>query len=181
MKTRHAFASLALAAACTLSAAASPPTPTREPLVTWEWGTNPQFAMESLLLFGAQGLEFDAVATFTLDGPFELLAHAVTNDAGPLDIGDAMVTLWRSNGDADYRNDELIGGFDFDTRTMQHRFAGLGSGDYFYLVEGTVLGREGGSLLFSASVSPVPEPAGWALAVAGLGVVGALVRRRVPA
>lgn len=178
MKLRPAFASLALATACTLSTAAAPPSPAPEPLVTWEWGTNPGVAMESLLFYGAHGLVFEAVATFTLEGRFDLLSHAVTNDAGPLDIGDAMVTLWRSNGDDDYRNDELIGGFDFDSTMVQQRFAGLDSGDYFYLVEGKVLGREGGSLLFSASVAPVPEPGSWALAMAGLGVVGTLARRR---
>jgi hypothetical protein len=164
---------MALATACALPAAATPP-----PQLAWDWGTNPEYDMASMQFFGAPGYTyaFANVITFTLDGTFDVLAHAVTNDAGPLNIRDAMVTLWRSNGDEDYLNDVLVGGFDFDSSVVQQSFAGLGGGDYFYLIEGVAEG--GGSLLFSASLAAVPEPHTWALMLAGLGLVGRLSRRR---
>lgn len=175
MKTTHTLACLALATACALPATAN----ATEPTLTWEWGTNPEYGIEAMSFYGAGVHPFANVITFTLDGQFDALAHAVTNDAGPLNISDAMVTLWHDNGDDDYLNDELIGGFDFDSNTVQMSFTNLRSGDYFYLIEGSF--ERGGSLLFSASLAPVPEPQTWALMLAGMGVLGSLARRRLAA
>jgi hypothetical protein len=146
---------------CTL-----PTTAATEPPTTSHWGTSPKFATEPLPFYGAQNFYFDRVVTFTLDGRFDLLAQVETYPVGRLDIADAMVTLWRSNGDDDYGNDALIGGFDFESTAMQQGFEGLGSGAYFYLVEGVASGR--GDLLFSGSIAAVLEPGQWALMLAGL-------------
>ena len=176
MKKSRVLACVALATACALPATAMP-----QPQLAWEWGTNPEYGIEAMTFFGSQGhaYAFADVITFTLDGTFDVLAHAVTNDAGPLNIRDAMVTLWHSNGDENYLNDVLIGGFDFDSSVVQQSFAALASGDYFFLIEGVAEG--GGSLLFSASIAAVPEPQTWALMLAGAGLIGRLARRRLAA
>lgn len=49
---------------------------------------------------------------------------------------------------------------------------------YSFRVTGDALGSAGGTYAFLASAAPVPEPESYALMLAGLGVVGSIVRRR---
>lgn len=51
---------------------------------------------------------------------------------------------------------------------------------YFFKVAGNAFGSAGGTYAFLASAAPVPEPAALALMLVGMGVVGAVVRRRRP-
>jgi PEP-CTERM motif len=51
---------------------------------------------------------------------------------------------------------------------------------YSFRVTGIALGSAGGTYTFLASAAPVPEPAAYALMLAGLAVVGSIVRRRRP-
>lgn len=51
---------------------------------------------------------------------------------------------------------------------------------YYFKVTGFATGSSGGTYAFLASAAPVPEPAAFALMLAGLGVVGSIVRRRRP-
>jgi len=58
-------------------------------------------------------------------------------------------------------------------------FSGLKEGKYKLEVIGSATGKSGGSYTLGLSATPaVPEPEAVALAFAGLGVVGALARRR---
>ena len=56
-------------------------------------------------------------------------------------------------------------------------FVGTGSGVTFAITE-TVGGNSGGVVLDNVSVTAIPEPATWALMIAGFGMVGFAARRR---
>jgi hypothetical protein len=55
---------------------------------------------------------------------------------------------------------------------------GLTGGSYAIKVDGRVRGVGGGSFGGDLVVSPVPEPQTWGMLLAGVGVLGALARRR---
>jgi hypothetical protein len=58
-------------------------------------------------------------------------------------------------------------------------YEGLASaGIYKLVVDGTFLGKGGGSYGGTVNVTPVPEPESWGLTVSGLVAVGLMVRRR---
>ena len=58
-------------------------------------------------------------------------------------------------------------------------YEGLESaGTYKLVVDGTFLGKGGGSYGGTVNVTPVPEPESWGLTVSGLVAVGLMVRRR---
>jgi len=58
-------------------------------------------------------------------------------------------------------------------------YEGLQSaGIYKLVVDGTFLGKSGGSYGGTVNVTPVPEPETWGLTVSGLVAVGLMVRRR---
>jgi hypothetical protein len=47
-------------------------------------------------------------------------------------------------------------------------------------VTGFATGTAGGTYAFLASAAPIPEPETYAMMLAGLGVIGSIVRRRRP-
>jgi hypothetical protein len=51
-------------------------------------------------------------------------------------------------------------------------------GSYYFTVSGIANGTLGGEYVFSAQALPVPEPESYAMLLAGLGLIGAMVRRR---
>lgn len=55
---------------------------------------------------------------------------------------------------------------------------GLTGGYYALRVDGSVRGNGGGSFGADLTILPVPEPQTWGMLLAGLGVMGALARRR---
>jgi PEP-CTERM motif len=104
---------------------------------------------------------------------FELASAAtLTSDiiaAGAPSIS-GKVSLW-----ADSVVDKLIGYYDFSAGS--HSFGALSAGDYHYTVEGK--SGVGGYLLESKMVvAAVPEPATYALMLAGLGALAFAAKRR---
>lgn len=55
----------------------------------------------------------------------------------------------------------------------------LGAGNYYFHITGQAAGNLGGKFSYSASAVPVPEPETWAMLVAGIGLVGLQLRRRI--
>ena len=66
-----------------------------------------------------------------------------------------------------------------DTSVLFNQPLTAGS-SYSFRVTGNAFGSAGGTYAFLASAAPVPEPAAIALMLAGMGVVGSIVRRRRP-
>lgn len=50
--------------------------------------------------------------------------------------------------------------------------------DYYFTVSGNATGSLGGQYVFAVSTLPVPEPETYAMLLAGLGIMGAVARRR---
>ena len=50
--------------------------------------------------------------------------------------------------------------------------------DYYFTVSGKGTGSSGGKYVFAVSTAPVPEPETYAMLLAGLGLIGAVARRR---
>jgi hypothetical protein len=54
----------------------------------------------------------------------------------------------------------------------------LAEGYYYFAVSGTAMGPSASSYAYTASAAPVPEPESYAMMLAGLGLLGAITRRR---
>lgn len=54
----------------------------------------------------------------------------------------------------------------------------LAAGKYYFEISGTTTGTQGGKYGYSTSITPVPEPESYAMFLAGLGLIGAIARRR---
>lgn len=144
------------------------------------WGSHDPAELGGTLFYGTgSSFPFEVIYTFSLASLSDLLAVGVTNDSpGVFDINGAAARLYADNGNANYSDDTLIGGFAFDNTSITQNFAGLAAGAYFYKVTGNVDGPFGGSYLLSSHLTPVPEPKAYAMLLAGLGVVSLLARRR---
>jgi len=54
----------------------------------------------------------------------------------------------------------------------------LAAGDYYFKLAGVASGTSGGIYGFGSVITPVPEPESYAMFLAGLGLIGAIARRR---
>lgn len=137
-----AAAALLLAASSALAA----------PDIGGDLGVNPCSGSMNVRFVGAVATPIDLVYRFALTGRHDALAAAaVLPGRQGFQMRNAMVTLWRSNGDEDFLNDELLGGFDFDTAAIAQAFPALPAGRYFWRLEGIADGSEGGAI-FNAAV-----------------------------
>lgn len=115
---------------------------------------------------------------FSLTEDTTLRAAAVSVNLPPaFELLGGVVQLFR----AETGVDSLLGTFGFNgtTGNVNHTFASLMAGDYYYLVSGMASGSLGGGyLLTSTSIAAVPEPAQFSLFLAGLLAAGVVLRKR---
>lgn len=144
-------------------------------------GLNPGAYSAPHIFNDADGTVLDHAFVFLLDRPHDAVGRAYVATAdGTFRAAGAMLTLWRSNGDMDFGNDTLLGGFDFGTSVVEQRFADLDSGEYFWRLEAVVTGPYG-EIAFDADhtlAAPVPEPGSYALLATGLLAMATVLRHR---
>ncbi len=110
--------------------------------------------------------------TFNITSPFEVLSTGAFTNSGGFSITEADLKLYSSSG-------TFEGGVDYDPKTQpsQSIDATLATGSYYILAKTTATGT--GSFTVNAtpeSVSAAPEPSTWAFMIAGLAMVGGMLR-----
>jgi hypothetical protein len=118
---------------------------------------------------GAFSNSFKGVADFSDTFTFELLAASLVSINGSLIPSSSFASI---TGEILGQGSFLFQGTDFPTSFL------LAAGTYTIAVAGstTAGGTYSGNVVISAA--PVPEPATWAMMVAGIAAVGLTLRRR---
>jgi hypothetical protein len=146
-------------------------------------GLNPGAYSLTHIFNDADQVMLDHAFVFLLDRPHDLVGRAgvLTSGDGFEAVG-AMLSLWHSNGDMDFSNDTLLGGFDFGTTLVEQSFAAVQGGEYFWRLEAMVTGVYG-EIAFEVDhlpTSAVPEPSTAAMLSVALLAMGAVARSRRP-
>jgi hypothetical protein len=120
------------------------------------WGGHDPGELGGTLFFGTgNSFPMEVNYTFSLSSQSDLFAVATSNDAPSVFDVDASMYLYRSNGNANFDDDELVGSFAFGSSSTNHTFGDVAEGNYFYKVRGNVEGPRGGSYLVSSGILPV--------------------------
>lgn len=114
---------------------------------------------------------FQDVYSFSIADPGSLSGNAVAVNFGPYNILGLTVTLQDATFAVIGSDANPSDGFSF---------SGLAAGSYALNVLGFATGTEGGFYAggFITETAPIPEPETYAMLLAGLGMIGFMVRRR---
>lgn len=122
---------------------------------------------------------FEDTYLFSLVTANNGMSTAVSNNLGDvLGLTEGNVALFKEDGAVDI----AIGNYAFDdaSGSVSYEFGALAAGNYYYAVTGMGTGSLGGFYTISSSVTAVPEPETYAMMMAGLGVMGLLLKRSRP-
>jgi hypothetical protein len=167
IKSRPLLSFIAAAAFCATAA-------TSASADTYALGTlGNSFSYTGLFPHATSSQTFSDLFTFTVPDSYTADLSAFTLNLSPfgvlLDIDNLQFTL-----------DGVGGEISGVGAGIMKSFTALASGDYQFEVTGKATGWFGGAYIghMEGSLSPVPEPATYAMLIAGLGLVGMMARRR---
>lgn len=165
----------------------------------FEWGVHSDF--ESAQRTVALGI-FTDTFTFTLPAFSTITSVAVSNNLGALsNLPGGRVQLYQGvYGDAVADVSLMLFAFSGATGSTEHTVSSTPAGSYYYQISGFPTGSFGGQYQLASAMrplgevnpsgrdddnsgpstplSPVPEPETYAMLLAGLGIIGAIGRRR---
>jgi hypothetical protein len=148
---------------------------------TYDWGVHDSGEADAGIFLTTTPLSFEDTYKFLLNSAYDALAVSVSNDVDSIfNISNGEVSLFKNVGSlSDFTDDgAALGTFSFDSTAINQTFTNLAAGNYYYRVTGDVDGSQGGSYLLSSTITPVPEADTYAMMLAGLGLMGFMVRRR---
>jgi len=157
--------------------------------------TNPEIGPGVYSIFEATGnggtpvsSSYDYVYNFTLDGTSNLILNGNTYFGVDVneDSANASLYMGTSAGTSGAAGDKVPGGFSFLGQDVTSTtYANLAAGSYFLELTGTTSSTTGAAfnVTFQAPsvtgpLPAVPEPTNMALLLAGLGLMGFMVKRR---
>jgi hypothetical protein len=135
----------------------------------------------------SSGSSFSDIFTFNIGTPFDAAASVTSSYLNTPQTKDLLITglsLYRYDPGTKAILGTAISGINetgfgsHPTDSWSLTGFGLTNGDYALKVDGRVVGAGGGAFGGDLTVSPVPEPQAWGMLLGGLGIVGALARRR---